>query len=158
MNMYLLVAFLLLVVMLFLILRPFLLGTAEPVTGLPVDLSDPGAKARSMAKVERVGRASEAAAAVATVDVATVDEATDEDAQAAAPDEQVAVVEDAAPGPAPASASASASASSDDVRAQVEAAIAARKAALQAKPCTACEARIEPGDAFCRSCGTKVTA
>ena len=148
MNMYLLIAFLLLVVMLFLILRPFLLGTVEPVTGLPVDLSDPGAKARSMAKVERVGRASEAAAAVATVDVATSDEATGEDAQAAAPDEQVAVVEDAAPAPA----------SKDDIRAQVEAAIAARKAALQAKPCTACEARIEPGDAFCRSCGTKVTA
>jgi len=148
MNMYLLIAFLLLVVMLFLILRPFLLGTVEPVTGLPVDLSDPGAKARSMAKVERVGRASEAAAAVATVDVATSDEATGEDAQLAAPDEQVAVVEDAAPAPA----------SSDDVRAQVEAAIAARKAVLQAKPCSGCDATVQPGDAFCRSCGTKVTA
>ena len=137
MNMYLLIAFLLLVVMLFLILRPFLLGTVEPVTGLPVDLSDPGAKARSMAKVERVGRASEVAAAVATVDAAL-----------AAPDEQVAVVEDAAPAPA----------SSDDVRAQVEAAIAARKAVLQAKPCSGCDATVQPGDAFCRSCGTKVTA
>jgi hypothetical protein len=141
MNMYLLVAFLLLVVMLFLILRPFLLGTAEPVTGLPVDLNDPGAKARSMAKVARVGRAPEAAAAVATAEVV-------EDASDAASEEQVAVVGDAAPAPA----------SGDDIRAQVEAAIAARKAALQARPCTACEAKVEPGDAFCRACGTKVTA
>ena len=143
MNMYLLIAFLLLVVMLFLILRPFLLGTVEPVTGLPVDLSDPGAKARSMAKVERVGRAPEAGAEVAIVDLAVSDDTSD-----AVPEEQVAVVEDAAPAPA----------SSDDVRAQVEAAIAARKAVLQAKPCSGCDATVQPGDAFCRSCGTKVTA
>jgi len=143
MNMYLLIAFLLLLAMLFLILRPFLLGTVEPVSGGSLDLSDPGARARSMATVERVGSAPLVAASVATVDVATGD-----DAQAAEPTEQVEVVEDASPVPA----------SSDAVRAQVEAAIAARKAALQAKPCTACEATIEPGDAFCRSCGTKVTA
>ena len=130
MNMYLLVAFLLLVAMLFLILRPFLLGAAEPVTGLPVDLSDPGAKARSMAKVERVGRAPQAAATVATVDAATGDVATSDDASKAESDEQVAVVEDAAPAPA----------SSDDIRAQVEAAIAARKAVLQARPCSGCAA------------------
>jgi len=138
MNMYLLVAFLLLVAMLFLILRPFLLGAAEPVTGLAADLSDPGARARSMAKVERVGRAAEGAAAVATSD----------DTLEAESDEQVAVVEDAAPAPA----------STDDIRAQVEAAIAARKAALQVKPCSGCDATVQPGDAFCRSCGTKVTA
>ena len=143
MNMYLLIAFLLLVVMLFLILRPVLLGTAEPATGMPVDLSDPVAKARSMAKVERVGRAPEAAAAVATVDVDNRD-----DAPEAASEAQVTVVEDAAPVPA----------SSDDIRAQVEAAIAARKAVLQAKPCSGCDATVQPGDAFCRSCGTKVTA
>ena len=143
MNMYLLVAFLLLVVMLFLILRPFLLGTTEAVSGVPVGLSDPGAKARSMAKVERVGRAPEAAAEVAIVDLAVSDDTSD-----AVPEEQVAVVEDAAPAPA----------SSDDVRAQVEAAIAARKAVLQAKPCSGCDATVQPGDAFCRSCGTKVTA
>jgi RNA polymerase subunit RPABC4/transcription elongation factor Spt4 len=44
------------------------------------------------------------------------------------------------------------------VRASVEAAIAARKAALRARHCTTCEAVVEDGDAFCRSCGTKVTA
>jgi hypothetical protein len=64
--------------------------------------------------------------------------------------DQPAAVVDAEPTPAPTS--------SADVRAQVEAAIAARKAALQAKPCTGCGTKVEPGDAFCRSCGTKVTA
>ena len=140
MNVYLIAAIVLLVAMLFLVLRPWLLAT-EPVGDGPVDLSDPAAKARSVARVERVSRPT-GAAATATTAVA-LDEASE-----AAP---TAIVD--APVAPPVMGS-----SSDDVRASVEAAIAARKAALKAKHCTACEAVLEDGDAFCRSCGTKVTA
>jgi hypothetical protein len=137
MNVYLILAFVLLLAMLFLVLRPWLLAT-EPVADGPVDLADPAAKARSVARVERVSRPVETATTAAAVAVAT-DEAS--------------VEEVAAPVGPPVMGS-----SSDDVRASVEAAIAARKAALKAKHCTACEAVLEDGDAFCRSCGTKVTA
>jgi nucleoid-associated protein YgaU len=123
MNIYLVAAFLLLLAMLALVMRPFLYAT-EPTLDGPVDLSDPAAKARAVAKVERVRRP-DAPAAATTV------------TPAAPP------VAETPP---------------DDVRASVEAAIAARKAALKAKHCTACEAVLENGDAFCRSCGTKVTA
>jgi hypothetical protein len=142
MNVYLIAAFVLLVAMLFLVLRPWLLAT-EPVLDGPVDLTDPAAKARSVATVERVGRPVAAAAATAAV---SLDEAED-------PTDVTVVDEDAAPAAPPVMGS-----SSDDVRASVEAAIAARKAALKAKHCTACEAVLEDGDAFCRSCGTKATA
>jgi hypothetical protein len=137
MNVYLILAFVLLLAMLFLVLRPWLLAT-EPVADGPVDLSDPAAKARSVARVERVGRPAESTAAAVAV-------ATD------AVEAPVAEVVDPVGPPVMGS-------SSDDVRASVEAAIAARKAALKAKHCTACEAVLEDGDAFCRSCGTKVTA
>jgi len=148
MNMYLLVAFLLLVAMLFLVLRPFLLGTADAAAGVRVDPNDPGAQARSLAKVERVaqGPQPDGTAAVATAaELATDANETDDDAT-----DVVAEDQDEAPASAPTS--------SDDVRAQVEAAIAARKAVLQAKHCTECDATVGIGDAFCRSCGTKVTA
>ena len=42
--------------------------------------------------------------------------------------------------------------------AMAEQVVAARKAALKAKHCSSCEAVLEDGDAFCRACGTKVTA
>jgi hypothetical protein len=140
MNVYLIAAFVLLLAMLFLVLRPWLFAT-EPVAVGAEDLSDPAAKARSVARVERVSRPAAAAAATAVV---AVDEP-----------EKPAVVLDKAEAPVAPPVMGS---SSDDVRASVEAAIAARKAALKAKHCTACEAVLEDGDAFCRSCGTKVTA
>ncbi len=47
-----------------------------------------------------------------------------------------------------------------DVRQQVEAAIAARKAALapvsQGRVCISCSAAAEPEDSFCRKCGSKL--
>ena len=45
---------------------------------------------------------------------------------------------------------------SDDVRASVEAAIAARKAAMVRHSCGGCGAPVDAGDAFCRACGTRV--
>jgi hypothetical protein len=51
-------------------------------------------------------------------------------------------------------------AESFDVRGQVEAAIAARKAALtttsQAVNCSGCGSDVEPLDVFCRTCGNKL--
>ena len=140
MNVYLIAAFVLLLAMLFLVLRPWLFAT-EAVADGAVDLSDPAARARSAARVERVSRPAAAAPTTAAV---AVEEA-----------EKSAVVLEKAVAPVAPPVMGS---SSDDVRASVEAAIAARKAALKAKHCTACEAVLEDGDAFCRSCGTKVAA
>ena len=142
MNVYLIAAFVLLIAMLALVLRPFLVAT-EPALDGPVDLSDPGAKARSVARVERVARPATAVEPQVAAPVAAGS------TRAAAPVAE----KPAAPTTPPVLGS-----SSDDVRASVEAAIAARKAALKAKHCTACEAVLETGDAFCRSCGTNVTA
>jgi hypothetical protein len=148
--MYLFGAFVLLLAMLFLILRPWLFAS-EPVAAGAVDLTDPAAKARSVAKVERVVRAPSpegvGAAATTATSLVTSDRV---DEPAAGPAADVDVSPGAAPEAAPASV--------DDVRASVEAAIAARKAALRARHCTSCEAVVEDDDAFCRSCGTKVTA
>jgi hypothetical protein len=142
MNMYLVAAFVLLLAMLALVLRPFLYATV-PAGDSELDLTDPAAKARSVAKVERVSRPA-AAPATATTAAATVVEAAVVDASAIdAPPVDDSSVHDV---------------STDDVRASVEAAIAARKAALKAKHCSSCEAVLEDGDAFCRACGTKATA
>lgn len=46
--------------------------------------------------------------------------------------------------------------STEDVRASVEAAIAARKAAMVRHSCDGCGAPVDRGDAFCRACGTRV--
>jgi hypothetical protein len=46
--------------------------------------------------------------------------------------------------------------STEDVRASVEAAIAARKAAMVRHSCGGCSAPVDAGDAFCRACGTRV--
>jgi hypothetical protein len=148
--MYLVAAFVLLVVMLFFILRPWLFAS-DPVPAGAVDLTDPAAKARSAATVERVVRAPSpegAGAAAAATSVVTAEAVHDPAAEiATAADVETA---EAAPEATPAP--------TDDVRASVEAAIAARKAALRARHCTSCDAVVEDGDAFCRSCGTKVTA
>ena len=150
MNMYLIAAFVLLLVMLALVLRPFLYAT-EPALDGDLDLTDPAAKARSVATVERVAAPRRpAATATATAVVATD---TAEAPVGRAPVDAAAAVD--AP---PVDDSTVHDVSTDDVRASVEAAIAARKAALKAKHCTSCEAVVEDGDAFCRSCGTKVTA
>jgi len=141
MNIYLIAAFVLLLAMLALVLRPFLYAT-EPALEGDLDLTDPAAKARSVAKVERVSRpaAAPAAAAAATAVVTADDEAAP---VADAPPVDDSSVHDV---------------STADVRASVEAAIAARKAALKARHCSSCEAVLEDGDAFCRACGTKATA
>ena len=44
----------------------------------------------------------------------------------------------------------------DELRAEIEAAIAARKAAMMRHSCAGCGATTDVGDAFCRSCGTRV--
>jgi len=146
MNIYLIAAFVLLLAMLALVLRPFAYATETALDG-DLDLTDPAARARSVAKVERVSRPTAAPAAAATA-TAVVTEDTAEAAIATAP------VVDAPP----VDHSSVHDVSTDDVRASVEAAIAARKAALKAKHCSSCEAVLEDGDAFCRACGTKVTA
>jgi hypothetical protein len=102
--------------------------------------------------VERVVRApstrtTDAAAETAAASLATAHELDE-------PAIETAAEADVAPAAAPEATSAPAG----DLRASVEAAIAARKAALRARHCTTCEAVVEDGDAFCRSCGTKVTA
>lgn len=114
-------ALLLLVVMAWLILRPFLsvapaTAAAPPVVVPPKDLRRTPAAATAVA----------AAVASPTAD---------------AP---------AAPVPATQTASV------DELRASVEAAVAARKAAMMRHSCRGCEAPVDPGDAFCRVCGTRV--
>jgi len=151
MNIYLIAAFVLLLAMLALVLRPFLYAT-EPALDGDLDLTDPAAKARSVAKVERVSRPAAAPAAAATA-TAVVAADTAQAAATTAPVADAPVVE--AP---PVDDSSVHDVSTDDVRASVEAAIAARKAALKAKHCSSCDAVLEDGDAFCRACGTKVTA
>ena len=130
MSMYLVAAFVLLVVMLFLVLRPFLLASVDP---LPVSGPDGSGSAPS----PTVQRVAPAPAPRATTTVAAAVAPAAMDAPAAT---------DRAPIAEP------------DVRTAVEAAIAARKAALRARHCTACDATIGDGDAFCRSCGTKVSS
>ena len=44
----------------------------------------------------------------------------------------------------------------DELRAEIEAAIAARNAAMMRHSCAGCGATTDVGDAFCRSCGTRV--
>ena len=44
----------------------------------------------------------------------------------------------------------------EELRASVEAAIAARKAAMVRHSCDGCGAPVDRGDAFCRACGTRV--
>jgi predicted RNase H-like HicB family nuclease len=44
----------------------------------------------------------------------------------------------------------------DELRAEIEAAIAARKAAMMRHSCSGCGAAVDTGDAFCRSCGARV--
>jgi hypothetical protein len=46
--------------------------------------------------------------------------------------------------------------SPEELRADIEAAIAARKAAMMRHSCAGCGATVDAGDAFCRSCGTRV--
>jgi len=60
------------------------------------------------------------------------------------------------PDEAVAPTTAPAAESADDVRARVEALIAARKAELSAPKCSGCNTAVSPDDAFCRSCGTKL--
>ena len=141
MNIYLIAAFVLLLAMFALVLRSFLYAT-EPALDGELDLTDPAAKARSVAKVERVSRPAAAPEAAATATAVV----TADDVEAPAAD---------AP---PVDHSSVHDVSTDDVRASVEAAIAARKAALTARHCSSCEAVLEDGDAFCRACGTKATA
>ena len=56
---------------------------------------------------------------------------------------------------APTAAPAATTRSTDDVRASVEAAIAARNAAMVRHACVGCCAPVELGDWFCRACGTR---
>ena len=116
----------LLAVMLYLIVRPFLTAPREVSDA---DLAHE-AIAVPVAATVSVGAASAAADVAAPAGVSV------EPAVAAAP---VAPAE-----------------SADDVRARVEALIAARKAELSAPKCSGCNTAVSPDDVFCRSCGTKL--
>jgi hypothetical protein len=116
----------LLAVMLYLIVRPFLTT--------PREVSD--------ADVAHEAIAIPVAATVSVGAVTTT-------AEVAEP----AVVNDE---PAVATAPVAPAESADDVRARVEALIAARKAELSAPKCSGCNTAVSPDDAFCRSCGTKL--
>jgi hypothetical protein len=123
MYVYLALALLLLVVMAWFILQPFLAPSGAPAAAAP-------ARATSRPPVVTPPKTVARAATVATA--ATV---------ASAPQ-------------APAATAPSRSA--EDVRASVEAAIAARKAAMVRHSCDGCGAPVDAGDAFCRACGTRV--
>ena len=69
--------------------------------------------------------------------------------------------EPAAPKPAAAATTATSKSAAqmrteEELRASVEAAIAARKAAMVRHSCGGCGAPVDAGDAFCRACGTRV--
>ena len=57
---------------------------------------------------------------------------------------------------APTTARSAPARSEAEIRADVEAAIAARKAAMVRHSCGGCAAPVDPGDAFCRACGARV--
>jgi hypothetical protein len=116
----------LLAVMLYLIVRPFLTA--------PREVSDADVAHEAIAIP--VAATVSVGAATATAEVADAAVVSDQPAVAAAP---VAPTE-----------------STDDVRARVEALIAARKAELSAPKCSGCNTAVSPDDAFCRSCGTKL--
>ena len=139
MSVYLIAAFVLLLVMVFLILRPFVAPVAD---GVAVDAA-PAERAKAAATVEAVSRTSSVPTPVP--------------APVAKPDLTKTPTATAAP--------------SSDVRSSVEAAIAARKAALAGTPlveaetpveatteCGSCQSALDPGDVFCRSCGAKQSA
>jgi len=46
--------------------------------------------------------------------------------------------------------------SPEELRADIEAAISARKVAMMRHSCAGCGATVDAADAFCRSCGTRV--
>jgi hypothetical protein len=117
----------LLAVMLYLIVRPFLTA--------PREVSDADVAHEAIAIP--VAATVSVGAATATAEVADAAVVSDQPDVAAAP--PVAQAE-----------------STDDVRARVEALIAARKAELSAPKCSGCNTAVSPDDAFCRSCGTKL--
>lgn len=138
MNAYLFAGFVLLVAMLVLILRPFVVAAPAAALGdAQPPASDAAARARAVARVDTVARSAQAAAPVTTATTT-----------------------------ATATATTTAPAGTDDVRASVEAAIAARKAALSGTApqgdttphCPSCQSAVDPDDAFCRSCGTQQSA
>jgi hypothetical protein len=132
MSIYLVLALVLLVVMAWLILRPFL----EPAAATAVDPSvaayatTAGGAPPIVLPPKDLGSASTATAAPAAAATA-------------------------APG-ATAARSTATPASTDALRASVEAAIAARKAAMVRHSCSGCSAPVDAGDSFCRACGTPV--
>jgi hypothetical protein len=137
MSIYLVLALVLLVVMAWLILRPFLdpaAATAVSASAVAYGTSAGGAPPIVLPPKD-LGSASTATAAPAAV-AAT------------------------APGVAATTGTTARStatpASTDELRASVEAAIAARKAAMVRHSCDGCSAPVDAGDSFCRACGTPV--
>lgn len=118
---YLAMSLLLLVVMAWFILQPFLLPA--------------GATARTSARPPVVTPPRTVTARTTTAPTPT----------AAAPAAEVS-----------AEKAAAAARTQDEIRASVEAAIAARKAAMVRHSCGGCGAPVDPGDSFCRACGTRV--
>ncbi len=130
-----LASFGLLLIMLYLMVRPFVV--AAPATAATA----PGPGTTPHAATPRAGAAGPSTMAAATATVAATGDVIDVSGAVASEG----AAEEATDGPAAAPAI--------DVRSKVEAAIAARKAALRTVPCVSCGAALEPGDAFCRSCG-----
>ena len=123
----------LLAVMLYLIVRPFLTAPRE------VSEADVAHEAIAVPVAATVS----VGAATATADIAEPAVVSDE--PAAVSDVPAAVAAPVVPAESP-----------DDLRARVEALIAARKAELSAPKCSGCNTAVSPDDVFCRSCGTKL--
>ncbi len=128
MNAYLVLGLLLLVSMAWMVLHPFL----EPAVSGQPPIVLPPVTASAVAREDVAGTV-----ATATADAATLSPAAGLEQPSSPP-----VMSHAK--------------SPDELRADIEAAIAARKAAMMRHSCAGCGATVDAADAFCRSCGTRV--
>jgi len=147
----------LLAAMLYLIVRPFI-WTPRPTS------ADVAHEAIPAPEYAAVAAATTAAAAEATSVVDTPADNTAVEATVDAVAETSKVESDTSEAvahepvePAAPVVTAAAASNPDDVRLRVEALISARKAELSAAKCPGCQTAIATNDAFCRSCGTKLT-
>jgi len=130
-NAYLILGLLLLVSMAWLVLHPFLEPAASGQP--PIVLPPTAAFSASSVATPPVAASPVAASAAVT--------ATEAETPTEAPTEPPVAPHAKTP---------------DELRAEIEAAIAARKAAMMRHSCSGCGATVDAGDAFCRSCGTRV--
>ena len=122
---YLVMSLLLLVVMAWFVLSPFLVPAGAVRTSSRPPVVTPPSSVAARAATTAQPAAAKPAAAATTAATAT-------------------------------SKSAAQTRTEEELRASVEAAIAARKAAMVRHSCGGCGAPVDAGDAFCRACGTRV--